>query len=37
LDQIGLLRATSFEQLLTRVAELTTEAAAAYEFPWPEG
>jgi uncharacterized protein len=36
LDQIELLRATSFEQLLTRVAELTTEAAAAYESPWPE-
>ena len=36
LDQIELLRATSFEQLLTRVAELTTEAAMAYEAPWPE-
>ena len=36
LDQMELLRATSFGQLLTRVAELTTEAAVAYEAPWPE-
>jgi uncharacterized protein len=37
LDQLELLRATSFDQLLTRVAELTTEAGLAYEGPWPEG
>jgi Lon protease-like protein len=36
LDQLELLRATSFAQLLTRVAELTAEAATAYEVPWPE-
>jgi Lon protease-like protein len=36
LDQIELLRSTSFRQLLTRVAERTTEAAMAYEAPWPE-
>ena len=36
LDQLELLRATSFGQLLTRVAELTGDAAAAYEAPWPE-
>jgi uncharacterized protein len=36
LDQIELLRSTSFHQLLTRVAELTSEATMAYEAPWPE-
>ena len=36
LDQLELLRATSFGQLLTRVAELTADAAVAYEAPWPE-
>jgi uncharacterized protein len=36
LDQLALLRATSFAQLLTSVAELTAEAATAYEVPWPE-
>ena len=36
LDQIELLRVTSVEQLLSRVAELTTEAATAYEAPWPD-
>jgi uncharacterized protein len=35
LDQLELLRATSFGQLLTRVAELTAEAASAYDVPWP--
>ena len=36
LDQLELLCATSFGDLLTRVAELVTEAGAAYEAPWPE-
>jgi Lon protease-like protein len=36
LDQLELLRATSFGQLLTRVAELTAEAGAAYNAPWPD-
>jgi Lon protease-like protein len=36
LDQLELLRATSFGQLLTRVAQLTADAAVAYEAPWPE-
>jgi uncharacterized protein len=36
LDQLELLRATSFGQLLTRVAELTREAAVGYEAPWPD-
>jgi Lon protease-like protein len=36
LDQLELLGATSFVELLTRVAELVTEAGAAYEAPWPE-
>jgi uncharacterized protein len=36
LDQLELLQATSFDQLLTRVGELTTEAAVAFEGPWPE-
>jgi uncharacterized protein len=36
LDQFELLGATSFVKLLTRVAELVTEAGAAYEAPWPE-
>jgi uncharacterized protein len=36
LDQLELLRATSFGQLLTRIAQLTADAAVAYEAPWPE-
>jgi uncharacterized protein len=36
LDQLELLRATSFGPLLTRVAQLTADAAVAYEAPWPE-
>jgi len=36
LDQLELLRATSFGKLFTRVAELTADAAVAYEAPWPE-
>jgi Lon protease-like protein len=36
LDQLELLCAASFGDLLTRVAELVTEAGAAYEAPWPE-
>ena len=36
LDQLGLLRAASFGELLIRVAELTTDAAAAYEAPWAD-
>ena len=36
LDQLELLGATSFRQLLTRIAELTSAAAMAYEAPWPE-
>ena len=36
LDQFELLGATSFRQLLTRIAELTSTAAMAYEASWPE-
>jgi uncharacterized protein len=36
LDQLELLQASSFDQLLTRLAELTTEALAAFQAPWPE-
>ena len=35
LDQIELLRADSMEGLLTRIRELTAEAAVAFEAPWP--
>jgi Lon protease-like protein len=35
MDQIELLRADSLERLLTRLAELTAEAAVAFEAPWP--
>jgi len=35
LDQIELLRADSMERLLTRVRDLTAEAAVAFEAPWP--
>ena len=37
LDQVALLRARSAEDLLTRVADLTRDAALAWETPWPEG
>jgi Lon protease-like protein len=35
LDQVELLSAESMEQLLTRVGELTAEAAVVFEAPWP--
>jgi uncharacterized protein len=35
LDQIELLRADSLERLLTRLGELTAEAAVVFEAPWP--
>jgi uncharacterized protein len=35
LDQVELLSAESMEQLLTRVGELTAEAAMVFEAPWP--
>ena len=35
LDQVELLEASTMERLLTRIGELTTEAAVAYEAPWP--
>jgi Lon protease-like protein len=34
LDQVELLRTDSLEQLLTRIGELTAEAAVAFEAPW---
>ncbi len=36
MDQIELLQAPTLERLLTRVGELTAEAAVAYEAPWPD-
>ena len=36
LDQVSLLRSASVTELLTRVAELTTDAGLAYESPWPD-
>lgn len=36
MDQIELLAAPTLERLLTRVGELTAEAAVAYEAPWPD-
>lgn len=36
LDQVALLRAGSAEELLTRLAELTRDAALAWETPWPD-
>jgi len=36
LDQVGLLRATSAEELLRRLTALTEEAAVAWHSPWPE-
>jgi Lon protease-like protein len=35
LDQVELLQASTMERLLTRIGELTTEAAVTYEAPWP--
>ena len=35
LDQVELLRADSVERLLTRLGELTADAAVALEAPWP--
>ncbi len=36
LDQVTLLRATSAENLLLTTAELTRDAALAWETPWPQ-
>lgn len=36
LDQVALLRARTAEELLTRLAELTRDAALAWETPWPD-
>ena len=36
LDQMALLRAGSIEELLNRVLESTTEAAASFTAGWPE-
>ena len=36
LDQVDLLRSASVTELLTRVAELTTDAGLAFEAPWPD-
>jgi len=36
LDQVALLRATSAEELLTRLSELTRDAAVVWESPWPQ-
>ena len=36
LDQVALLRATSAEELLTRLAELTRDAALIWDSPWPQ-
>jgi Lon protease-like protein len=35
-DQVSLLRATTTEDLLTRVAELVREAAVVWQTPWPD-
>ncbi|HZA72468.1 MAG TPA: LON peptidase substrate-binding domain-containing protein [Propionibacteriaceae bacterium] len=35
LDKVELLQASTMERLLTRIGELTTEAAVAYDAPWP--
>ena len=35
-DQVALLRAVSAEELLTRVAALTTDAAVAWQVTWPD-
>lgn len=35
-DQVGLLRATTAEELLTRLAELTRDAALAWQTPWSD-
>jgi Lon protease-like protein len=36
LDQVALLRVRSAEDLLRRLAELTRDAALAWETPWPD-
>ena len=36
LDQVALLRVSSAGELLTRLAELTRDAALAWESPWPD-
>ena len=36
LDQVRLLRSRSLEELLQAVIDLTTDAAATYEAPWPD-
>jgi len=36
LDQMALLRASSAEELLTKVIEATTAAAESFSAPWPE-
>jgi Lon protease-like protein len=36
LDQVALLRAGSAEELLTRLSELTRDAALAWSTPWPD-
>jgi uncharacterized protein len=35
LDQLALLGSTSFAGLLAGVSELTTQAALAFDAPWP--
>lgn len=37
LDQLELLRATSAEELLTKVIDATSEAAQSFSAPWPDG
>jgi Lon protease-like protein len=37
LDQLALLGSTSFAELLSGVSELTSQAALAFETPWPGG
>ena len=36
IDQVALLRSTSLAELLSRVSELTRDAALTYDAPWPE-
>ena len=36
LDQVALLRARTAEELLTRLADLTRDAALVWEAPWPQ-
>jgi hypothetical protein len=37
LDQQTLLGSTSFAELLSRISELTVEAAEVFDAPWPGG